>query len=200
MEIKDIYENFIKRSKESLTIKKNIVNISQKTPFEVMFLKDYKIYNELQQMAISCIDPQISKEVTKQARVRKTLVHSDYNYHSVTKIGDEYYILGIDNCTYNLQILDLSNILTKIMQKNKWDITLLETLINIYEEIRPIQPQERAILKSVLIFPGKYSGICNKFLQSKRRNNYTMFEVKWTNMLEYQEEQIKAAKYILNEL
>ncbi|ONI42335.1 hypothetical protein AN639_12695 [Candidatus Epulonipiscium fishelsonii] len=200
VEIKDIYENFTKRSKESAMIKKNIVNISQKTPFEVMFLKDYKVYNDLQKMAISCIDLQTSIEVTNQARLRKTLVHNDYNYHSATKIGDEYYILGIDNCTYSLQILDLSNILTKIMQKNKWDIILLKSLINIYEEIRPIQPQEKNILKANLIFPIKYSGICNKFLQSKRRNNYTMFEVKWLNMLEYQEEQIKAAQYILNEL
>ncbi len=200
MHIKDVYAYFSKRLRETHNLKKKIVPLSQKTEFEIMFLKDYSTYEKLEKMALDCIDPSSCSRVMKQAKETKSLVHNDYKYHTISRVKDGYYLSNVDECTYNMQVLDLSSILVKIMQKNNWDTSLLCTLIQVYEDIRPLSDDEKSVLKALLIFPEKYAAICHKFLQCKRRNNYSMYEVKWENMLVYKDAQVNAAHYIKENL
>ncbi|OON98600.1 MAG: hypothetical protein ATN35_04395 [Epulopiscium sp. Nele67-Bin004] len=198
--IKDIYSYFSKRTRETHTLKKKITPLSQKTPFEIAFLKDYQDYEELQKMALDCTSQTCCKNIMTNVQLTNSLAHNDFKYHAIRRMGDNYTLVHIDLCTYNMQVLDFSSILIKIMQKNSWDTTLLHELITIYETIRPLSDDEKAVLKAMLIFPDKFATICNNYLQCKRRNNYSMFAVKWDNMIEYKEEQIKAAHYIKENL
>lgn len=198
--MKDLYSYFIKRSKETKTLKKTVQPLAQKTEFEEMFLKDYKEYLDLENLAITCINPDSCQSLIKHASLNKTLCHNDYKYHSVGKINNQINLLTIDKCGINMQVEDLSSILSKIMQKNDWDVDFLTILLEEYENIRPLLPEERAVLKALLIFPEKFASMCNEYLQCKRRNNYSMFSVKWENMLLYKEKQIKASKYIKENL
>lgn len=192
--IKNIYEYFEKRHTECNRLKKKISKLSQKTPFEIMFLQGYKEYEELEKIALSCINLESCNQLIKEAKENYTLIHNDYNYHAISKVGeDEYMINNLDNCIYNLQIIDLANLLTRIMQKNNWDVDLLKELIDIYQQQKPLSEVELRGLKAMLIFPEKYASICNKYLNSKRRANYNMFELKWENMLEYKADQLAAA-------
>ncbi|MGL6174653.1 MAG: CotS family spore coat protein [Cellulosilyticaceae bacterium] len=192
--IKNIYEYFEKRHIESMRLKKKISKLAQKTPFEIMFVEGYREYEQLEKLALGCIDLASCNELIKEAKENYTLIHNDYNYHAVSRVGEEEYIVNnLDNCSYNLQIVDLANLLTRIMQKNNWDVNLLKELIDIYQEQKPLSESELRGLKAMLIFPEKYATICNKYLNSKRRANYNMFELKWENMLEYKEAQLAAA-------
>ncbi|OON97370.1 MAG: hypothetical protein ATN36_03545 [Epulopiscium sp. Nele67-Bin005] len=191
VQMKSISDYVSKRYKETAALKKKVVNLSQKTPFEIMFLKDYRVYETLERKALSYIAP-----LSEETVLPKNLIHNDYKYHTIKRVDNYYHMAHIDNCTYNVQVLDLSSVLTKIMQKNNWRVDILQQLIEDYEAIRPLSEEERCILKSMLIFPEKYANICYKYLQSKRRNNYSMFEVKWQNMLEYQDAQVTATEFI----
>ncbi len=200
MHVKDIYMYFTKRTRETHNLKKKIIPLSQKTNFEILFLRDYKAYEDLEKLALECIDKSSCEKIMKDAMITKSLVHNDYKYHAVNRIDKNYTLIHIDKCAYNIQVLDLSSILIKIMQKNKWDTQLLFKLIKAYEDVRPLSKDEKSVLKAMLIFPEKYATICNKYLQCKRRNNYSMYEVKWTNMIEYLDEQVKAAYFIKEHL
>lgn len=195
--IKNIYEHFYKRCTEGEKLKKSLSNLSQKSQFERMFLQDYAKYNELEHMALEEIDTKICDKLIKVAKENETIIHSDYNYHTVSKTKEnKYFINTMDNCTYNVQILDLASALTKVMQKNNWDIRLLQELIIVYDKHKTLTPEEVKVLKAMLIFPEKYAGICQKYIYSKRRGNYNMFELKWENMLEYKDAQFNAASQI----
>lgn len=200
--IKNIYEYFQKRVVDGKHMRKKISNFSQKTKFEIMFLNDYKVYEALQYMALDLITPQIAAELINKVRLEKTLIHNDYTYHAVGQIegSDCYMINNLDTCTYNIQLIDLANVLTKIMQKNNWNIALLDKLIASYNAIHTLSYNEINVLKAMLIFPEKYAGICYKYTNSKHRNNYSMFEHKWENMLVYKEAQFLTAKELAKEL
>ncbi|WP_305767412.1 CotS family spore coat protein [Candidatus Epulonipiscium viviparus] len=198
--MKDVYSYFTKRIKETNTLKKAIQPLSQKTEFEAMFLKDYKDYLDLENLALMCINENSCTSLIKHATTNRTLAHNEYKYHSVGKTNSQLYLLNIDKCGINMQIQDLSSILSKIMQKNSWDIEFLKILLTEYENIRPLSIDERAVLKALLIFPEKFASMCNNYLQCKRRNNYSMFLVKWENMLVYKEKQLAASKYIKENL
>lgn len=198
--IKNIYEHFEKRHVESRKLRKKVSKLAQKTPFEIMFLKDYRVYEQLEKMALQCISMEDSNKLIGDAKANYTLIHNDYNYHAVSRVAeDEYIINNLDSCVYNIQIVDLANLLTRIMQKNNWDVDLLKQLVDIYKTYRPLSEPELRGLKAMLIFPEKYAGICSKYLNSKRRAHYNMFELKWQNMLEYKDDQLAAA-YKIQEL
>ena len=166
-----------------------------------MFLEDYRPYEAWQYKAWELVKPESAHRLIEKAKRNKTILHNEFTYHTVGKLEDgSYKISNIDNCTYSIQLLDLSNVLTKIMQKNHWDIGLLNQLIESYTKIAHLDEEETKILKAMLIFPEKYASICFKYMTSKHRNNYSMFDHKWENMLVYKEEQLKTAHEIIKYL
>lgn len=200
--IKNIYEYFQKRVLDGKHMRKKITGFSQKTRFEIMFLKDYKEYEDLQYQALDLMTPEIAEALIEKVRVEKTLIHNDFTYHAVGRIEEtnQYRINHLDACTYNIQLLDLANVLTKVMQKNNWNLSLLNRLIESYHTIHTLSIDEVNVLKAMLIFPDKYAGICYKYTNSKHRNHYSMFEHKWENMLIYKEAQILVAKEIAKQI
>lgn len=198
---KNIHEYFQKRVTDGRKMKKKIMKMSQKTKFEIMFLEDYKAYEELQYKALELVKPESAHRLIEKAKRNKTILHNEFTYHAVGKLEDgSYKIANLDNCTYSIQLLDLSNVLTKIMQKNQWDLVLLDQLIESYTKISHLEEEEIRILKAMLIFPEKYASICFKYMTSKHRNNYSMFDHKWENMLVYKEDQLKTAHEIIKYL
>lgn len=196
--IKNIYEYSLKRYTESKKMKKGISDLANKPNFEKLFLENYHYYEELELLALEQMDRASSQLLIDEAVRQSTLIHNDYSYHTINKMQNkQYYINNLDSCVYNLQILDLAHILTRIMQKNNWDIELLKTLTEIYNTIRPLSNEEVKALRGLLIFPEKYANICHNYLQTRRRGNYSMFEVKWMNMIEYLQNQQETAKNII---
>ena len=82
------------------------------------------------------------------------------------------------------------------MQKNDWDKKILYNLIQEYNKERILSKDEMSLFKFMMIYPEKYNSICFRYISSKRRWNYSMFEQKWENMLAYKDKQIEAAKMI----
>ncbi len=198
VKIRNIYDYYNKRKLENIKLKKNIAGLRQKSAFEFMFIDGCNIYNELENMALSSISNELVDNVIKDVRDRKCIAHKDITYHTISRIGcDDYIISSMDKCNYDIQILDLAQILSKIMQKNEWNSDMLYKLVEEYNKINPLSDNELAILKFSMIYPEKFNSICFKYMSSKRRWNYSMFEKKWESMLDYQVNQIEVAKQII---
>ena len=197
VKMKNIYEYYLKRQSENNKLKKNMITLKQKSNFEFMFLEECDIYRELEELALKNIDYDLACRLIQNVRDKKQVAHKDFTYHTVNKTPDhEYMISQLDVCNYDIQILDLAQILSKIMQKNDWDKQILYSLIQEYDKERTISQDEMRLLKFLMTYPDKYNSICLKYMSSKRRWNYSMFEQKWLNMLSYREKQIEAAHMI----
>ena len=195
--IKNIYEYYIKRKAENGKLKKSISRLRQKSRFEMMFLQDSEAYRELEERALLGISKELIDDIIYKSKKERHVAHKDYTYHTVNKSKEGYYLINqIDTCNYDIQILDLAQILIKIMQKNSWNYDVLYYLIEEYNRICPLTMEEFKLLKFKLIYPEKYNSICYKYISSKRRWNYSMFEQKWENMMAYKEHQMRVAKII----
>lgn len=197
VKIKNIYEHYIKRQTENNKLKKNITMLKQKSNFELLFLADCEAYRHLEEIALASISDELACRLIQAAVENKSVGHKDFTYHTVNKTEENKYIISqIDLCNYDIQVLDLAQILSKIMQKNEWNKGLLFNLINEYNKERTLSPDEMCLLKFMLIYPEKYNSICFKYMSSRRRWNYSMFEQKWQNMLSYKSQQMEVAKEI----
>lgn len=197
VKIKNIYEHYCKRMGENAKLKKTIMGLKQKSKFEIMFLDSAKEYRQLEEMALETISYDLVEELINEVKEKRIIAHKDYTYHTVNKTDmDTYIISQVDMCGYDIQVLDLAHILSKIMQKNEWDSKILHELIDAYNSVRPLSNNEFRLLKFLMIYPDKYNSICYKYISSKRRWNYSMFEQKWENMLVYKDKQIATAKLI----
>ena len=197
VKIRNIYEYYMKRQAENHKLKKTILALKQKSNFELMFLEDCEAYRSLEEIALSSIDESLARRLIQNVIDTKSVGHRDFTYHTVGKTeAEEYIISQIDVCNYDIQILDLAQILSKIMQKNEWDKGLLFNLIKEYDNKRTLSKDEMRLLKFMMIYPEKYNSICFKYMSSKRRWNYSMFEQKWQNMLSYKDGQLEVAKMI----
>ena len=197
VKIKNIYEYYLKRQSENNKLKKNIMTLKQKSNFEFMFLEDCEDYRKLEEMALKNIDFDLACRLIQSVKDMKSVAHKDFTYHTVNKTNDKEYIISqIDVCNYDIQIIDLAQILSKIMQKNEWDKQILYELIKEYDKERTIRQDEMRLLKFMMTYPEKYNSICLKYMSSKRRWNYSMFEQKWINMLSYREKQLEVANMI----
>lgn len=197
IKIKNIYDYYMKRQAENYKLKKNILALKQKSNFELMFLEDCEVYRALEEIALSSIDDNLACRLIQKAIDTKSIGHRDFTYHTVGRTAEEEYIISqVDVCNYDIQILDLAQILSKIMQKNEWNKELLFKLIKEYDNKRTLSQDEMRLLKFMIIYPEKYNSICFKYMSSKRRWNYSMFEQKWQSMLSYKEEQLEVARMI----
>ena len=197
VKIKNIYEYYTKRQIENNKLKKSILALKQKSNFELMFLEECDIYRSLEEMALDSIDYQLASRLIQNVYDTKSVAHKEFTYHTVNKTLEKEYIIDqIDMCNYDIQVLDLAQILSKIMQKNDWDKELLYNLVQEYNNERTLSNDEMKILGFMMTYPEKYNSICLKYLSSKRRWNYNMFEQKWKNMLSYKDKQLDVAKMI----
>lgn len=195
--IKNMYTHYKRRANQNNYLKKIIARSKHKTNFEIMFLKDCGFYQELEELALIQSSEEAYQHLIDQTRSSQKVAHNEYAYHAVSKTkGQGYVINNLDSCNYGVQLLDLVYILGRIMQKNSWNIELLYELIDTYNGINTITGDELSILKMLLIFPRKYDSICMKYMMTKRRWNYNMFEQKWENMIAYQEMQMQATRQI----
>ncbi len=197
MHFRNLYELYMKRASQNIKLKKSISEMKQKSLFEILFLKHSEEYMALEQLALAGMDKNLGERLNQKVKEKRTVAHRDYTYHTVNKTAEDIYIMSnLDNCNYDIQMVDLANILGRIMQKNNWDIEILYNLIRTYDQYNPLSKEDFRILKAMLIYPEKYNSICSSYISSRRRWNYSMFEQKWQNMMLYKENEIKAVKII----
>lgn len=195
--IRNIYDYYMKRNNQNIKLKKTIMGLKQKSKFEVLFLDQCDEYTQLEQMALQAISKELANKLIDKVKYEQTIAHRDYTYHTVSKTAMGKYIINhLDHCQYDIQVFDLAYILGRIMPKNDWDVAKLYELIAAYDNRNTLSRDEFEILKAMMIYPEKYNSICTKYLGSKRRWNYNMFEQKWQNMIIYRDLQIQAAKII----
>jgi len=196
--IKNLGTTYEKRYKESIKLKKRISNAGNKTDFEVLYFQNSPAYMELQEMAMGLFDEEDYKGLIESAINKQTIAHHQYTYHNIKRSNEDHVIVsGFERSGYDVQLTDLVYVIKRIMQKNQWDVDLLLEIIDSYNKIKPLSSKEWAIMQGMIIFPDKFSKLCNSYYYSKRRWNYNMFYRKLANMLEYQDAQVKCAKEIL---
>jgi CotS family spore coat protein len=92
--------------------------------------------------------------------------HGDYQYHNIIKTGDGWFLAGFERCVRDDPVRDLCLFMRKLLEKSSWSIPLGRSLLETYEEIRPLSGESRADLYFRLSYPEKFWKIANFYYNS----------------------------------
>ena len=99
--------------------------------------------------------------------LKGAVCHKEFTAHNVV-FSDKPYIVNFDNCSIDLPVLDLANLIKRKMRKDKWSTATAHTIINSYIKQRDLTQADINVLKIVLEFPQKLWRIVNKYYNSRK--------------------------------
>lgn len=169
---KDIEEVFIRHNKELRKIQKFISREKRKNTFENLFLQVCKDYNLQGQECVQMMENMIQEEngiSTKQVyQNHYGICHGAYNQHNVI-IGDDYEaIVHFERFSKGNQLDDLYQFSRKVMEKNHFDIELLERIFDTYHQIIPLSGEDYQYIYILFSYPEKFWKIANSYYNTNK--------------------------------
>lgn len=196
--MKNLGDTYEKRHRETIKLRRKIENVGSRTDFEVLYLRNAEIYKEFQEISKEFTNVPGYQKLMDQAVEKKSIAHHKYTYHNIITTKEEGTIItGFEKSGYDVQLIDLAYLTRRIMQRNRWDIDLLITIIEAYNKLIPLSQEEWGIMKGMIIYPERFAKLCNQYYHSKRRWNYHMYYRKLEKILEYKDDYVDCAKQLI---
>lgn len=97
-----------------------------------------------------------------------TACHGDFTHHNVLFSGQQTIVIGFQKWNYERASADVYRYMRKILEKNDWSHTLCDQIFDWYQEIRPLDGEERMDLMLRLSYPWKNWKLVNYYMQSPK--------------------------------
>lgn len=169
---KNIEEIFIRHNKELKKIQKFISKVKRKNAFENLFLQVCKDYYLKGQECVGMLADMIQQEngiSTRQVyQNHYGICHGSYNQHNVI-IGDDYEaIVHFERFSKGNQLDDLYQFARKVMEKNHFNIELLEKIFDTYQQIIPLSGEDYQYIYILFSYPEKFWKIANSYYNTNK--------------------------------
>lgn len=145
--------------KELIKVKNYIRNRKKKNEFEQIYMRQFDYYRKLAEASFAMLEENESEAL---------ICHGDFNQHNVVRCGEQYGIINFENFEYNWPMVDLSNFVRKMLEKNEWKEDVGRELIAEYSKYRPLQSGEYKQLSGLLLFPEKFWKVTNHYMNSRK--------------------------------
>ena len=152
------------RKLELKRIRNYIKKSGRKTAFELVFTSCYGVFYEEAEKAFQMAASQ-EPEFFKRAY---GICHGAYHHHNILILPGDVATLNFGQFHYNQQILDLYSLMRKALEKNQYQIRILEKAIKGYESEKTLEKEDLLLLKILLSFPEKFWKISNQYYNSKK--------------------------------
>lgn len=162
-------ELFERRNKELRRVRTYIRSKKQKSMFEQNFLTQFDAQFARAEQATGWLK-EVDYERYYNSRVESgCMLHGNYTHHSVLLLGEEETaVTGFDKAVAGIQIQDFYLLFRKMMEKWEWDISMGESMLTAYDEIRPIPWEEQKLLKVMLCYPEKFWKVANQYYNNRK--------------------------------
>ena len=164
----DTRQIFLKRRKELRAIYGYIRQKKQLNDFEKLYMQLYCDCMKAAEAAIGELNQFDFDGLRKKALKERTLCHGDFNYHQVILNRKYTAVVNFDKMHYDIQVKDLYQFLRKVLEKNNWDSSLGEMIMDTYLSVRTLSEEEKRVLYAMLIFPEKFWKISNRYYNSRK--------------------------------
>lgn len=157
--LSQIYE---KHMKEFITVKNYVRTRKQKNSFEQSFQKHYPYFMQNATGALKMLSE------SEPDQREYLFCHGDYNQHNVLRQKENYQIVHFEHLEYFVPMMDFSNYMRKMLEKNDWEVELGDQLINAYGKYRNLSKKELHQLYVMLWFPEKFWKLVNHYNNSRK--------------------------------
>jgi CotS family spore coat protein len=166
--INDLSTQFDKHNRELKRVRGYIRDKKQKNEFEVCFLNVYNQFYEQGLTALEILKESGYGNLLEDCVERNTMCHGNYIYHNILMLPDSIATTNFEKVSVGVQMLDLYCFIRKVMEKNNWNITYGNLIIEEYGNIRLISEVEMKILYVLLLYPEKFWKVTNFYYNARK--------------------------------
>jgi len=138
------------------------------TEFDLMVLS---ILPEAQEQAAKAQDFFMSDRfagLAQRADNDRLVGHGNFSDHTVLLNGTQSMITDLESCAYMIPVVDLAVILERVMRKTNWNVSLGARMLEGYDRWFPLQPEEKEMIWTMMLYPSRFCQICSEAYHMKR--------------------------------
>ena len=137
---------------------------SNKSDFDVMYLKSMDFYKEMGQKALKNLEGSSYYELCAIAERDKSFCHHDFTYHNIVlNETNDVYVIDFDFCKREVRTFDISNFMIKVLKRVDWDMNYARAIIESYNSVSKLSNEEYKVLYAYLQFPQRYWRLANRY-------------------------------------
>ncbi|WP_310602821.1 CotS family spore coat protein [Anaerosporobacter sp.] len=166
--IHNLEVQFDKHNRELRRVRAYIRDKKQKNEFEVCFLN---VYNKFYEQGVTALEIQKKSDyenLLKQCITNNTMCHGNYIYHNILMRSDSIATTNFEKVCVGVQMLDLYCFIRKVMEKNNWNVTYGNLIIEEYDKVRTISKEDLKILYVLLLYPEKFWKVTNFYYNARK--------------------------------
>lgn len=192
----DLIELFDKRNRELKRVRGYIREKKKKNEFELCYINCYDEFYEQAKEATRLLLESNYRALMKEAKEHCYVCHGNYTYHNIimvhaaqgagvlpktgmreglisaavfkSKPNMEMATTNFDKACIGVQCTDLYFYIRKCLEKNDWDIDTGSMILDTYNDILPLDRDERRLLYILLLYPEKFWKITNFYYNGKK--------------------------------
>lgn len=140
----------------------------KKTPLEEWIMKSFDgLYRQAVQ-ASEQLERSAYESLRAKAEEEKHIYHGSYHQHNVLVGSSKIASVNYERYGVGLQLTDLYQFMRKILEKHNWNQDVGRMMLEEYERILPLLPEERQVLAGMFSYPEKYWKQINFYLNSSK--------------------------------
>ena len=164
----DPLEEIRRHNRELKKVRRFIRKRPVKNAFEYLFLESFdRMYGLAERVEEQMADSGCAALYRRGIREGR-LFHGAYNYHNILMMEDGIAVTDFDRMKVGIQVYDLYYFLRKVMEKYSWKQKTGQKLLEAYESVRPLSPDEREYIGLMLAYPEKYWKTAGNYYRSNK--------------------------------
>ncbi|GFP77479.1 CotS family spore coat protein [Clostridium fungisolvens] len=137
---------------------------SQKSDFDLNYIKSMEFYKELSKRAHNVMQTSSYLDLCEIAENDKSFCHHDFTYHNII-LGDdnEVYVIDFDYCKREIRAYDIANFMIKVLKRVDWNIEYAKAILESYSSVGNLKDEEYRVIFAFLLFPQRYWRLANRY-------------------------------------
>lgn len=165
---RDLKEEIHCHNRELKKVRSYIRGRVSKGEFEYLFLESFEKMYQLAVRVTKRLEESEYERLYMDSIQKKKLIHGDYNYHNVLLLSGDAAVTNFDHFRMDVQVQDLYYFLRKVMEKHKWKQELGSAILETYNSVRRLEPQEMEYIALRLAYPEKFWKTANMYYHSNK--------------------------------
>ncbi len=161
-------EEYNKSTDELNSIRKSLVNQRRLSDFDVLFLKNYKEYQDYIKQATDSLQQTKFRELKKKASENLTICHNRLKEENFLFSGSDLFLTGFSNAGIDLQLFDLCAIIQRYTKYLPEVSLSIGRLLDEYCKYINLTSEHFRIIHGILLYPSQFIKLCKQYYSKKR--------------------------------
>ena len=167
-------------------------NKSIKSEFDMLYLKSMEFYKEIGKQALETLKKSDYYELCMIAENEKSFCHHDFTYHNIILSDNmDVHVIDFDYSKREVRTCDISNFMTKVLKRVNWNFDFAKEIINSYNSVSEIKPEEYKVLYAYLQFPQRYWRLANRYYYNEVNWGQNTFANKLSSIIQEQDKYLE---------